>query len=56
MSQLNEIETMKQIIGLQEQIIQLYEDEYSNCREDPDFLRVREILYEKIRKLEISLK
>ena len=50
-----DIEILKQIIALQEQIIELYVDEYSNCSEDPNFLRIRDGIYEKIQKLEIIL-
>ena len=36
-------------------IIELYVNEYSNCSEDPNFLRIRDAIYEKIQKLEIIL-
>ena len=49
-----DIEILKQIIALQEQIIELYVDEY-NCEEDPNFRRIRDAIYEKIQKLEIIL-
>ena len=50
-----DIEILKQIIALQEQIIELYVDEYTNCEEDPNFRRIRDAIYEKIQKLEIIL-
>ena len=44
-----DIETLKQIVALRQQIIELYVDEYYR---QPNFQRIRDEIYEKIEKLE----